>query len=152
MRRDRLSNTASGMVPLGLSLAIFLVSLIPLILWWQCRRVTNYLVSSTRGSLSRLHVILIRSLKLRIKLPILVQLNQIHQVFIGDGRQSKLEVLVSKIAIYSPISSSDVWTLCSLIILLLISSLIICLVLLGGSQQKQVSLGQRGLFKGRDLV
>ena len=153
MRRGRLSNTSSSMAHLGLSLGrplIFLVSLISLILW-QCRRVTNYLVSSTRGSLSHLHVIMIRGLQLMIKLRVLVKLNQIHQVFIGNGRQSELEVLVSKIAIYSPIRSSDVWTVCPLIILLLISSLLSCLIRLG-PQQKQVSFCQRGLFKGRDLV
>lgn len=46
-----------------------------------------------------MHVIMVWSLQLMIKLPILVQVYQIHQVFVGDGWQSKLEVLVSEVTI-----------------------------------------------------
>jgi hypothetical protein len=67
--------------------------------------VTNYLVSSAWGPLTQMHVIMVWGLQLMIKLPILVKVNQIHQVFIGDGRQSKLEVLVSEVTIESTIRS-----------------------------------------------
>jgi hypothetical protein len=48
-------------------------------------------------------VIMVWGFQLMIELPILVEMNQIHQVFVGDGRQAKLDVLVSEITIKSPI-------------------------------------------------
>ena len=155
LRWSRLGHTAPGTARLGLRWArplIILVSLISLILWLRWR-VTNYLVSSAWGPLTQMHVIMVWGLQLMIKLPILVKVNQIHQVFIGDGRQSKLEVLVSEVTIESTIRSwsSAFWTLDPLIILLSISSLIRCLIL-QGSRPKQVSFSQWWLFKGRHLV
>jgi hypothetical protein len=155
LRWSRLSHTAPGMARLGLRWArplIFLVSLISLILWLRWR-VTNYLVSSTWGLLTQMHAIMVWGLQLMIELPILVQVNQIHQVFVGDSRQSKLEVFVSEVTNKSSIRSwsSAGWTLDPLVILLSISSLIRWLIL-WGSRPKQVSFCQRWLFKGRDLV
>ena len=100
-----------------------------------------------------MRMIMVWGLQLMIELPILVEVNQIHHVFVGDGRQAKLDVLVSEVTIESPIRpwSSDAWSLYPLIILLSISSLLRCLFLLG-SRPKQVSFGQGWLFKGRHLV